>query len=134
MIIIDISYNALIISIYLINMKIAIIGASADISKFGNKILRNLHKKWHYILPVNPKENEIEGIKCFNNIDNLPKDVEVLNFVTPPKITLEILKRANILGFKNVWCQPWSSDNEVKAYLEENGFKYIVDACIMMSN
>lgn len=114
-------------------MKIAIIWASADRSKFGNKILRDLHSKWHEVYPVNPWKTEIEWVKCFANIWELPKGIEVINIVTPPKITIEVLREANSLGYKNVRCQPWSSNNDVKKYLEDNKFKYIVDSCIMMS-
>lgn len=114
-------------------MKIAIVGVSKDRSKFWNKILRDLIKKWHEIFPVNPKETEIEWIKCFNSLSELPIDIEVLNFVTPPKITLGLLEFANTLWLKNVWCQPGSSNEIVKKYLIDNDFKYIVDSCIMMS-
>lgn len=113
-------------------MKIAIAWASKDRSKYGNKILKDLLKKWHDIYPINPKESEIEWIKCFKDLSLLPKDIEVINIVTPPEVTIKILKGANELWFKNVWCQPWSTDDEVKKYLMDNGFKYIVDSCIMI--
>lgn len=115
-------------------MKIAIIGASKDRTKYWNIILRDLNKKWHEVFPVNPKEEEIEWLKCFNSLKELPESVEVLNIVTPPKVTLEVLKNANSLWFKNVRCQPWSSDDEVKKYLITNDFEYIIDACIMISH
>lgn len=113
-------------------MKIAIIWASKDRSKYWNIILRDLHKKWHEVFPVNPKEEEIEWIKCYISLNELPSTIEVLNFVTPPKATLTILKEANSLWLKNVRCQPWASDDEVKKYLEDNNFEYIVDSCIMI--
>jgi len=114
-------------------MKIAIVWASKDRSKFWNKILRDLIKKWHEIFPVNPKEKEIEWVKCYNSLIELPKDIEVINIVTPPSVTIKILENANELWMKNVRCQPWSSDEVVKKYLLDNDFKYIVDSCIMMS-
>ncbi|EKE29634.1 MAG: hypothetical protein ACD_2C00131G0004 [uncultured bacterium (gcode 4)] len=113
-------------------MKIAIIWASKDRSKYWNKIVRDLIKKWHEVFPVNPREDELEGIKNYKSISELPEWIEVLNFVTPPEVTLEILNIAKGLGLKNVWCQPWASDDRVKDFLNENSFKFIIDSCIMI--
>ncbi|EKE28691.1 MAG: hypothetical protein ACD_3C00028G0005 [uncultured bacterium (gcode 4)] len=114
-------------------MKIAIIGASNNRGKFWNIILRDLLKKWHEVFPVNKNEEQIEWIVCYKTIANLPEWIEILNFVTPPEVTLEILKLANSNWMKNVWCQPWSSDEKVKSFLIENSFKYIIDSCIMIN-
>ncbi|EKE27050.1 MAG: hypothetical protein ACD_4C00073G0001 [uncultured bacterium (gcode 4)] len=113
-------------------MKIVLVGASNDRKKYWNIILRDLISKWHTVIPVNAKENEIEWIKCYRNISLIEELFDVINIVTPSEITLEILKQANELWYKKIWCQPWSSDNMVKKYLTDNDFDYIVDACIMM--
>ena len=113
-------------------MKIAIVWASNDRSKYWNKILRDLNSKGYKVFPVNPKEDLIEWIKCIPSLEKLPKDIEVINIVTPPAITLEILKKAESLWMKNVWCQPWSTDDICKEFLESKWFKYIADSCIMI--
>lgn len=113
-------------------MKIAVIWASADRNKYGNIILRDLIKKWHEAFPVNPKDDEIEWIKCYSSLAELPWDVEILNFVTPPSVTLNMLKGISKWLNYRIWCQPWASDDEVKKYLSDTTFEYLVDSCIMI--
>ncbi len=114
-------------------MKIAIVWASKDRSKYGNKILRDLVNKWHEVIAVNPKEIEIEGIRCINDIVSLPGDVEVINIVTPPWITIKVLEELDKIWLKNVWCQPGATDKTTIEFLKEKWFKYIANACIMLS-
>ncbi len=118
-------------------MNIVVVWASNNPEKFWNKIVKDLLSKGHTIMPVNPNEAEIEGIKTYPNpsfIDD--KDFEIINFVTPPEITLKVLKfQRDYIKDKKVWCQPGSSDEKVKEYLEQNWFSdYITDSCIMKSD
>jgi hypothetical protein len=83
---------------------------------------------------VNPKEDFIETIKCYKSLSEIKNKIDVINIVTPPKVTLEVLKEALNLGYKKVWCQPGASDENVIEFLKENNFDYIADACIMIEN
>lgn len=61
-------------------------------------------------------------------------DFDYVTFVISPEIWLNILKENyNLLKNKKIWFQPWASDNETKAFLENNNFHdYITDSCIML--
>lgn len=116
-------------------MKVVIIWASNDREKYGNKILRDLVKKWHNVIPVNPKEKEIEGIRAHRSLSDIKLDFEIVNFVVKPEITLQILeKNVEILKNKTIWCQPGASDEKVKKYLESNFSDFITDSCIMIQD
>lgn len=115
-------------------MNIALVWASNDTSKYWNKILHNLISKWHLVLPVNPKEEFIETIKCYKSLSDIKNKIDIINLVTPAKVTLEVLKEALNLWYKKVWCQPGASDEKVLEFLKENNFDYIIDACIMIEN
>ncbi len=116
-------------------MKIVVIWASNDREKFGNKIVRDLVKKWHTVVPVNPKEKEIEGIRAHNSISNIKFNYDIVNFVVQPEITLQILeKNIDILKSKTIWCQPGSSNEKVKIFLENNFTNFIIDSCIMIED
>lgn len=115
-------------------MKIVLIWASNDSEKFWNKILKDLISKWHTVIPVNPKEKEIEWIRSHINLWVIKDNYDIIDFVVKPEITLQILRkyRKSILK-KKIWCQPWSSDDNVKEFLEKSWFKdYITDSCIMV--
>jgi len=115
-------------------MKIAVIGASRDESKYGNKIIKDLNKKWHILYPINPKETIIENISCFANLEDLPKDIKILTFVTSPTVTFIILQEAFEFKHTKIWCQPGTSDKKVITFLETNGFDFITNACVMMES
>ncbi len=115
-------------------MKIVLIWASNDPEKYWNKILKSLLEKWHEVIPVNPKESKIEWIRNHKMLSTVPKSFEVYNFVVPPKVTLQILKKyVDLLKSKKVWIQPWAEDEKVTAFLKDNDFEdYSVGACIMI--
>ena len=115
-------------------MKIVLIGASNDPEKYGNKILKDLVGKWHTVHPVNPKETEIEWLHTHKILKTVPKDFDIIDFVVPANVTLQILKKyTDLLKNKKVWIQPGAEDNEVKEFLKDNWFTdFITDSCIMV--
>ena len=117
-------------------MKIILIWASNDPEKYWNKILKDLVAKWHTVHPVNPKEAKIEKLHTHKIIKTVPRDFDIANFVVPPNITLQILKKyEKLLKNKKIWIQPWAEDDEVKEFLKNNWFiDYITDRCIMIED
>ncbi|SHH52242.1 CoA-binding protein [Thermosipho atlanticus] len=112
--------------------KVAVIGATTNREKYGNIIIRDLKKKGFEIIPVTPKYDEIEGIKTVKEVKDLPKEVDLLVFVVPPKVGLEITKEALKYGFKNLWYQPGAYSEDINEYLKKNNIKAAHDLCIMV--
>jgi len=117
-----------------ITKKVVIIWASNNEEKFWNKILKNLISKWYDVIPVNPNEAEIEWVKTHKILKTVPKNFDIINFVVPANITLQILQKYKVLlKDKKVWIQPWAENDEVKEFLKENEFTdFITDSCIMI--
>ncbi len=112
---------------------IAVIGASADPDKYGNKIVINLQSRGFNVYPVNPKGGKILNLNVYTSLALLPSDVELLDIVTSPKITLQILQEAKELNFLSVWIQPGAENEEVLKYLKANNFNYIAGSCLMVA-
>ncbi|KUH34530.1 CoA-binding protein [Thermococcus celericrescens] len=112
-------------------MKIALVGASPNPSKYGNIILRDLVGKGYEVLPVNPKHEEIEGLRCYRSVRELPGDVDVIVFVVPPAVGLGIAKEAVEAGFKRLWFQPGAESDEIARLLDEKGVEYGFGKCII---
>lgn len=116
-------------------MKIALVWASNDTEKYGNKILKDLIKKGHTVYPINTKEDYIENIKAYKSLSEVNDDFEIVNFVVKPEITLQILeKNIEILRNKTIWCQPGASDDLVIDFLKNNFTHYITDSCIIIQD
>ncbi len=113
-------------------LPIALVGASNDPEKYGNIILKNLVNKGYSMIPINPKEAEIEGIPAVPSVKELTQEIAFLNFVVPPKVTLSILPLAKAAGIRAVWFQDGSFDDAVLAYAKENFPVVVSHACVMV--
>lgn len=115
-------------------MIVALIGASNNPEKYGNKILKDLIGKWYTVHPINPKETEIEGLHSHKILKTVQKNFDIANFVVPANVTLQILQKyTDLLKTKKVWIQPGAENNEVIEFLKKNWFKdYVTGACIMI--
>ena len=113
-------------------IKIALLGASNDNSKFGYKIYKDLLSKGYDVTPINPKEIMIDGVRSIQNIELMNKRPDIIDFVIPPKVTLEETKKLESSGYNNFWFQPGSESNELIDYLKTTNLNYLVNECIMV--
>jgi len=106
---------------------IAVVGASSNRKKAGNIILRNLKKRFNGDLyAVNPKYDEVEGVKCYNSLKDLEK-VDMVVVAVPAKIVPEIVKDSVDIGAKYVVIisAGFSEIGEEGRKLEEKILEYI---------
>ncbi len=94
-------------------MNIAIIGASNDRTKFGNKSVRAYLKQGHKVFPVNPREETIEGLPAFGSVLDIPEDIDRVTVYLPPQITLNVLGEVAKKGTKELFLNPGSESTEV---------------------
>lgn len=85
------------------------------------------------MIPVHPKEKQIEGVDCIATIADLPAEVESLSVITPPAITEKIVEQAAAKGIKNIWMQPGAESPAAVQYCEEQGLNVIADgSCLLV--
>lgn len=84
----------------------AVVGASTDRQKFGNKVLRCYMDNGYTVYPINPKATEVEGLAAFKSLSELPEPVHGISVVTPPAVTEQVVKEAASLGIAFIWMQP----------------------------
>ena len=116
------------------NNLIALVGASNDPKKYGNKILLDLVSKGYNVAPVNSKEKTIAGIKSYKNVLDLKESLSIINFVVPPEIGFEITKELVENNYDNFWYQPGAESKDISSYLIENSKNFIDDKCIMVES
>lgn len=112
----------------------AIIGASNNEAKYGYKIFKQLKEKGFEVYPVNPREELIQGEISFENLRQLPKQVDVLNFVVPPEVSLSVTRTALEIGYKIFWYQPGSFNSEVLKLHEGKDTEVINDQCLLIES
>ena len=70
---------------------VAIIGASADTSKFSNRSIHAHLRAGYDVYPVNPKEETIEGLKVYRSVLEIPVALERITLYLPPAIAVKVL-------------------------------------------
>ncbi|QDT01289.1 CoA-binding protein [Adhaeretor mobilis] len=111
---------------------VAIIGASSDRSKFGNKSIRAHLAQGYEVFPVNPKGGEIEGLTTYASIADVP--VEQLNRVSlyvPPKVGEKLLPEIAAKGCDELWLNPGSESEQLVQAARDAGLEPIVACSIV---
>ncbi len=111
------------------NMKtIAIIGASNDRHKFGNKAVRAFLQQGYQVYPVNPKESTIEGLIAYASIAAVPVRPKMISVYLPPQVLLKLLPEIAGKGCDELWLNPGTESDAVLAEAERLGLN-VVQAC-----
>ena len=92
---------------------VAVIGASSDRQKYGNKALRALRDTGYTVIPINPKEPEVEGEKCYGSLLDVPVPVDMATFYVAPAVGLKILDDVVKKGIPEVWFNPGADGPQV---------------------
>ena len=112
--------------------KMAIVGASRNPKKFGGSTFKELLEIGFEVYPVNPNTDEIQGVKCYKSVEDLPADVEHLYIVTPKYETELVANAAVRKGIKMIWIQKNSETTEAVKTIENAGIPLIYNKCILM--
>ena len=107
---------------------IAIIGASADRAKFGNKAVRAFLQQGYMVFPVNPKETKIEGLPAFKSIADVPVRPDLVSVYLPPPVLLKTLLDIAAKGCDELWLNLGTESNEVLALAEQLKLN-VIQAC-----
>jgi uncharacterized protein len=111
---------------------VAILGASADHTKFGNKSLRaHLHAGYE-VFPVNPKGGAIEGLPVHASLADVPVDhLDRVSVYLPPAVGLSVLGEIAAKGAGEVWFNPGSDSPEILAEAKRLGLRAVADCSIV---
>ena len=118
---------------FMAQKRFAVVGATTDTKKYGNEIFRNLISRGYEVYPVNPRLKELEGVKCYASLDDIPAKVDVVDFVVPPEVTEMILEDCKRLGLNHIWLQPGSESEAAIAYCHQNNLKVVHDVCVILN-
>lgn len=110
---------------------IAIIGASANREKFGNKAVRAYVSQGWTVYPVNPKEAVIEGRPVFASVADITDAVDEASIYLPPAMVPAALAQIAAKGIKRVWLNPGTESAENVKAARELGLEPVVGCSIV---
>lgn len=107
---------------------IAVIGASRDRTKYGNKCVRAYAAEGWAVFPVNPGADEIEGLPAYPSIVAVPGELDRISLYLPPPLTERAIPDLATKGAREVWFNPGTANAEVLAKARDWGLE-AVEGC-----
>jgi len=92
---------------------VAVIGASNDRRKFGNKAVRAYLENEYTVFPVNPREETVEGIKSYHSVEDIAGPVDFVSMYVPPAVGIKMLEAIAGKNPQEVWLNPGSESDEL---------------------
>ena len=92
---------------------VAIIGASSNRAKFGNRALRAFQRQGYTVIPINPNEREVEGLKTYPSVLDVPGPIDMASFYVPPEVGEKVIAEVAQKRIAEVWLNPGSESDEL---------------------
>jgi hypothetical protein len=94
---------------------VAVIGASSNRKKFGNRAVRAFRQRGYTVVPINPHEAEVEGLKSYASVLDVPGAIDMASFYLPPEIGLQVIDEVARKGIPEVWLNPGAESDALIA-------------------
>ena len=94
---------------------VAVIGASRHREKFGNRAVRAFSEQGYTVIPINPHEREVEGLRAYASVLDVPGPIDMASFYVPPDIGELVIEDVAKKGIAEVWLNPGSESDALVA-------------------
>ena len=111
---------------------LAVVGVSADRKKFGNQVYRALRERGVTVYPIHRSLTEVEGVKCYQRVEDLRGKIEGVVTVVPPAETERLMEICAEAGVKAVWMQQGSESPAAIDVARQLGMRVVSGECILM--
>ena len=111
---------------------VAVIGASANRAKFGNKAVRAYLDAGWTVFPIHPTLTMVEGLPAYRDLDAIPvASLDQVSFYVPPQIGVDLLDQVKRKSPREVWLNPGSESPAILCRAEELGVN-VIQACSIL--
>jgi predicted CoA-binding protein len=107
---------------------VAVVGASRDRHKFGNKAVRAFRDAGHTVIPINPHETDVEGERTYASVLDVPGPIDMATVYVQPDVALRLLDEFQQKQIPEVWLNPGADGDEVLAEARRRGLN-VIAAC-----
>jgi uncharacterized protein len=111
---------------------VAVIGASSNRNKFGNRAVRAFLHQGYTVIPINPNEAEVEGLKAYRSVMDVPVAIDMASFYVPSEIGMRVIDEVARKGIPEVWLNPGADSDELIARAKSLNIQPIV-ACSVVA-
>jgi predicted CoA-binding protein len=107
---------------------VAVVGASNDRTKFGNKALRAYRDQGYEVIPINPNEREVEGLRAYGSVLEVPGAIDMATVYVQPHVAMGLLDEFEKKGIPEVWINPGAESDAMIADARRRRTK-VIFAC-----
>jgi uncharacterized protein len=111
---------------------VAVIGASNDPRKFGNRAVRAFKRQGYTVIPVNPNETQVDGDKSYASVLDVPGTIDMATVYLQPEPGVQVMEQLAQKGVGEVWLNPGADDDRVVARARELGLN-VIQACSIIA-
>jgi predicted CoA-binding protein len=94
---------------------VAVVGASSDRRKFGNKALRAFQEEGYKVIPINPNEREVEGLATYPSVVDVPEAIDMATVYVQPEVVMQLLDDFEKKQIPEIWVNPGADSDDVMA-------------------
>lgn len=111
---------------------VAVVGASNDRQKFGNKALRAFQAEGYRVIPVNPGEPLVEGLRAYASVLDVPESIDIATVYVQPDVALRLLPEFERKQIPEIWINPGADSDEVLADAKRRKLN-VIAACSIVA-
>ena len=110
---------------------VAVIGASSNPQKFGNRAVRAFRRQGYTVIPINPNEGEVEGLKTYASVLDVPGAIDMATLYVPPEIGERVIDEIARKKIPEVWLNPGAESDALIARARALAIEPIVACSIV---
>lgn len=110
---------------------VAVLGASKNHERYSNKAIKLLIENKYHVIPINPVEQEIEGLKVYNKINEIKVNIDTLTIYINKNSLEHLINDIILLSPKRIILNPGTENELVKSKCSQNGIK-VIEACTLV--
>jgi predicted CoA-binding protein len=107
---------------------VAVIGASSDRRKFGNRAFRAYREEGYTVIPINPNEASVEGVSTYPTVMDVPETIDMATVYVPPEIGITLLEGFERKQIAEIWINPGAESDELIAEARRRKLN-VIEAC-----
>ena len=111
---------------------VAVVGASSDRNKFGNKALRAFKAEGYRVIPINPNEREVEGMATYASVLDVPEPIDMATLYVQPEVGLRLLPELDQKQIGEIWLNPGADSDELLAEARRRKLN-VIAACSIIA-
>ena len=110
------------------DMTVAVVGASSDRRKFGNKAVRAFTEAGHKVIPINPNEPSVEGMATYASVVDVPEKIDMATVYVPAEVGLTLLDGFEQKQIAEIWINPGAESDELIVEARRRKLN-VIEAC-----